>query len=156
MMCLICKSIKIIYIRIACREVFIFIFMSFFKSCVPTGYCGGTFCAKNAVCLWDNVQSVQYCSCPDGFAGDGLTSCKSIPPPCNVKNNCGMNAQCVPTANDTYECACNPGYYGDGAVCILEINCANTPSLCHEQGRCISTKSGYQCVCNAGNSVIST
>lgn len=117
---------------------------------MPAGFCGGTFCAKNAVCLWDNVQGVQYCSCPEGFVGDGLTSCKSVPPPCNVKNNCGLNAQCVPTNNNSYECACNQGYYGDGFICILEINCANTPSLCHEQGRCISTKSGYQCVCNAG------
>lgn len=26
----------------------------------------------------------------------------------------------------------------------------NVPQLCHEQGRCIHTSSGYQCVCNAG------
>lgn len=118
--------------------------------CVPAGFCGGAYCAKNAVCLWDNVLGIQYCSCPEGFVGDGLTNCKSVPPPCNVKNNCGLNAQCAPTQNNTYECACNQGYYGDGFICILEINCANTPSLCHEQGRCISTNSGYQCVCNAG------
>lgn len=117
---------------------------------MPAGFCGGTYCAKNAVCLWDNVQGIQYCSCPEGFVGDGLISCKSVPPPCNVKNNCGLNAQCIPNTNNSFECACNQGYYGDGFICILEINCANTPSLCHEQGRCISTKSGYQCVCNAG------
>ncbi|XP_031633983.1 nidogen [Contarinia nasturtii] len=118
--------------------------------CVLSGYCGGTFCAKNAVCLLDNIQGVQYCSCPEGFVGDGLTSCKSVPPPCNRKNNCGLNAQCIQNENGAYECACNQGFYGDGFICILEINCANTPSLCHEKGRCVSTKSGYQCVCNAG------
>lgn len=121
-----------------------------FFSCVPVGYCGGAFCAKNAVCLFDHLQNVQYCSCPEGFVGDGLESCKSVPPPCNIKNNCGLNAQCVPTSDNKYECACNSGFYGDGFICVPEINCMNVPQLCHEQGRCIHTASGYQCVCNAG------
>ena len=116
---------------------------------MPAGYCGGAYCAKNAVCLWDNIQDFQYCQCPDGFVGDGLKSCVSVPPPCNVKNNCGLNAQCAPAYNNTYECACNSGFYGDGFICVEEINCMNAP-LCHEQGRCIKTSSGFQCVCNAG------
>lgn len=123
----------------------------FFQSCVPSGYCGGAYCAKNAVCLFDDIQSVQYCSCPGGFVGDGLKSCVSIPQPCNVRNNCGLNAQCVPANNGSFECACEAGYHGDGFICILEINCANTPSMCHERGHCISINSGYQCVCNTGN-----
>lgn len=121
-----------------------------YRSCVPSGYCGGIFCAPNAVCLWDNVQNVQYCECSEGFVGEGWRSCKSVPPPCNVKNNCGLNAQCTPAQNNMYECTCNSGFYGDGFICVPELNCANTPALCHEQGRCVSTKSGYQCVCNSG------
>lgn len=118
-------------------------------SCVPSGFCGGTFCATNAVCLWDNEQHVSYCSCPEGFLGDGIISCKSIPPTCNVKNICGLNAQCLPT-DDSYACKCNSNFYGDGFICVPEINCYNQPSLCHENGRCVSTKSGYQCICNSG------
>lgn len=113
------------------------------------GYCGAALCAKNAVCLWDDEQDVQYCACPDGYEGDGLRSCKLIPPPCNVKYNCGLNAACVPANNNTYECACNSGFYGDGLICIEEVNCHNT-KLCHDQGRCIQTSSGFQCVCNGG------
>lgn len=116
---------------------------------MPSGFCGGAYCATNAVCLWDDELRVSYCACPEGFSGDGVQSCRSIPPTCNVKNNCGLNAQCVPKDN-TYECACNDGFYGDGFICVPEVNCFNVPSLCHENGRCISTKSGYQCICNAG------
>lgn len=113
------------------------------------GYCGAALCANNAVCLWDNEQEVQYCACPEGYEGDGLQSCRPIPPPCNVKYSCGLNAQCVPTNNNTYGCVCNPGFSGDGFNCIEEVNCMNT-RLCHDQGRCIKTSSGFQCICNAG------
>lgn len=64
--------------------------------CVPAGSCGGAICAENAVCKYDDLQSVNYCHCPEGHTGDGLSSCKSIPPQCNVRNNCGLYATCVP------------------------------------------------------------
>lgn len=122
-----------------------------FCSCVPTGFCGGAYCAENAVCQWDSVERISYCLCPEGFVGDGVQSCKSIPPPCNVRSNCGLNAQCVPKSNtDTFECACNQGYYGDGFVCLPEVNCVNIPTLCHQNGKCVSTNAGYQCICNTG------
>lgn len=105
-------------------------------------------CAENAVCL--TADDVQYCACPEGFVGDGLHSCRSIPPPCNVRNNCGLNAQCLPNDNGTFACACNQGFEGDGFNCSPEVNCYNVPTLCHELGRCVSTRSGYQCVCNSG------
>lgn len=141
----------------ACFEYHDFYFLPFFifcplfhRRCVPSGYCGGTFCAKNAVCLSDSVQSVQYCSCPENYVGDGLTNCTYVPPTCDVINNCGLDARCVPNANGTYECVCNPGFEGNGFDCTPEKNCYNIPSLCHEFGRCISTRTGYQCICNSG------
>lgn len=63
--------------------------------CVPTGLCGGAICAENAVCKWDQEQQVSYCHCPPEFVGDGVKLCKSIPPPCNVRNNCGLYATCT-------------------------------------------------------------
>lgn len=120
---------------------------------MPIGFCGGAFCATNAVCLWDDRQQVSYCSCPEGFIGDGLQSCKSIPPKCNVRNNCGLNAQCLPV-NDSYECVCNGGYYGDGLLCVPELNCRNVRELCHEFAQCIRTSAGYQCVCNTGKLIV--
>lgn len=69
---------------------------SFFFSCVPAGSCNGAFCAENAICLFDDRQKVNYCYCPEGFIGDGVSACKSVPPPCNIRNNCGLYASCSP------------------------------------------------------------
>jgi nidogen (entactin) len=120
--------------------------------CVLAGSCGGAYCAENAVCQWDNRQKVSYCLCPGGFVGDGIKVCKSLPPPCNVRNNCGLYATCVPNYRDpsVYECACNAGYFGDGFVCTPERNCANVPEMCHRDAHCMSTTAGYECVCNQG------
>lgn len=64
--------------------------------CVRTGSCGGVYCAENAICMLERRQNIQYCHCPEGFIGNGLHSCKSIPPPCNIRNNCGLHASCEP------------------------------------------------------------
>ncbi|ETN61938.1 nidogen [Anopheles darlingi] len=120
--------------------------------CVRAGSCGGAYCAENAVCVIDEVQKIPYCHCPQGFIGDGVSQCKSIPPPCNVRNNCGLHATCSPSYRqpNTYECACNPGYFGDGFVCTPERNCVNIPSLCDPNAHCESTGSGYRCICKDG------
>uniref|UniRef100_A0A182NFC0 Nidogen n=1 Tax=Anopheles dirus TaxID=7168 RepID=A0A182NFC0_9DIPT len=120
--------------------------------CVRAGSCGGAYCAENAVCVIDPVQKIPYCHCPQGFIGDGVSQCRSIPPPCNVRNNCGLHATCAPSYRETstFECVCNAGFFGDGFVCTPERNCANIPSLCDPNARCESTTNGYQCICNDG------
>lgn len=56
-----------------------------------------------------------------------------------------------PSSNpSTYECKCNAGYFGDGFLCTPERNCRNIPSLCDPNAKCVSTTSGYQCICNQG------
>lgn len=120
--------------------------------CVRAGSCGGAYCADNAICKYDPHQNIPYCYCPEGFIGDGVHQCKSIPPPCNVRNNCGLHATCGPNFREPtkYECTCNPGFFGDGFVCTPERNCINIPSLCDPNAQCVSTTSGYQCACNQG------
>lgn len=121
--------------------------------CVPAGSCGGTYCAENAICQYDHKQQVSYCLCPKEFIGDGINSCKSVPPQCNVRNNCGLNAICArreEATGDRYECECVRGYHGDGFVCMLEVNCANTPGLCDRDANCASSLNGPVCLCNAG------
>ena len=68
----------------------------FYHRCVPTGSCNGAYCAENAQCLYDDRMRVNYCHCPEGYVGDGVVECKSVPPPCNVRNNCGLYASCTP------------------------------------------------------------
>ncbi|XP_037942070.1 nidogen-like [Teleopsis dalmanni] len=119
--------------------------------CVPAGRCGSVFCGANAICKWDAVKSIQYCDCMEGYEGDALQGCKSIPIPCNVRNNCGVHATCVPTEDPArYECQCIAGYHGDGYVCIEEQNCLNTPHMCDMNAKCLSTNTGLICVCNQG------
>lgn len=120
--------------------------------CVPAGSCGGAYCAENAICQYDSVQQVSYCLCPKEFVGDGVQSCKSVPPPCNIRNNCGLDATCAPAYRDPveYECQCNPGFHGDGFVCSKQVNCANTAGLCDKDATCGSSINGPICTCNGG------
>ncbi|XP_059616809.1 nidogen [Phlebotomus argentipes] len=120
--------------------------------CVPIGSCGGAICAENALCRWDHAQMVSYCFCPPEFEGDGIHTCKSKPPACNVRNNCGLYASCVPNYRDStvYECVCDPGFEGDGFVCRRELNCVIDPRMCHPQATCVASGSGVKCICNQG------
>ncbi|GAB0089199.1 Nidogen [Sergentomyia squamirostris] len=120
--------------------------------CVPVGSCGGAICADNAVCRWDQHQMVSYCYCPPEYEGDGIHSCKSKPPACNVRNNCGLYASCLPNYRDSsvYECICDPGYTGDGFVCRREVNCMSDPHICHHQATCIVSGGQVKCRCNQG------
>ncbi|CAD7078769.1 unnamed protein product [Hermetia illucens] len=120
--------------------------------CVPSGLCGGVYCAENALCRMDRMTQNPYCECIEGFTGDGVKSCISIPSPCNVRNNCGLHATCAPVNDEyrRYECRCDPGYYGDGYLCVEEQNCRNTPNLCDPNARCVTAADGLQCICNPG------
>lgn len=64
--------------------------------CVLAGACGGAYCAENGHCAWDAVEQIAYCECLAGYRGDGVRQCVYVPPPCNVVNNCGLNAACTP------------------------------------------------------------
>lgn len=119
--------------------------------CAPAGSCGGAICAANAECLWDNDMKIQYCQCPKGFIGDGVSSCNLKAPACDVRNNCGLYASCVRTKDsDDFECECDSGYIGDGLICIPEVNCINKPSLCDKNAKCITVHNEKTCVCNSG------
>jgi hypothetical protein len=119
--------------------------------CVPVGSCNGVYCAENAYCRFDSQRKINFCYCPDGYSGDGVNECKSTPPPCNIRNNCGLYASCVPNyLTSNYECTCHDGYIGDGFVCVLDQNCNNNPHFCDVNAECLPTASGYKCICNQG------
>lgn len=65
-------------------------------SCVLSGSCGGEYCGVNAVCAWDNTEGLLYCMCPSNYVGDALKQCDYVRPPCDVNNDCGLNAACAP------------------------------------------------------------
>lgn len=52
--------------------------------------------------------------------------------------------------SDSYECACNPGYEGDGFHCTPERNCQNFPDMCDKNANCETTSIGLRCICRQG------
>ncbi|ROT61485.1 hypothetical protein C7M84_020737 [Penaeus vannamei] len=85
-------------------------------------------CGNQAKC--SVVGHNPLCSCPDGFIGDPLTSCRLKPDvpvdPCNP-NPCGINANCEVKNNRAF-CTCFPGYFGNPDVecrpeCIINSDC---------------------------------
>ena len=59
---------------------------------------------------------------------------------------CGANATCTDTI-DSYTCACNAGYSGNGDVCSTVTGNCTTPGVCSSNATCSGTTT---CVCNAG------
>lgn len=59
---------------------------------------------------------------------------------------CGANATCTDTA-ESYTCACNSGYAGNGDVCSTTNLACTTPGVCSANATCVG---GVTCQCNAG------
>ncbi|HSD89603.1 MAG TPA: EGF domain-containing protein [Kofleriaceae bacterium] len=60
---------------------------------------------------------------------------------------CDAHATCTDTTN-SYTCACNNGYTGNGDTCSAVVNdCVTTPALCDANAVCVG---GTQCSCKAG------
>ena len=67
-----------------------------------------------------NPRGDYVCQCNEGFMGDGY---KCGTETCDVLNNCGENAQCLPdSASLKYKCACISGYIGNGYQCHKDRN----------------------------------
>ena len=65
-------------------------------------------------------------------------------------NPCDGNAKC--TGGDTLavDCACKPGFVGDGKTCIDVDECAAGTATCDLAADCSNTFGGYDCTCKAG------
>lgn len=60
--------------------------------------------------------------------------------------DCGANATCTDTV-ESFTCACNSGYAGNGDVCSVTNQTCTTPGICSANATC---SGGTTCVCNAG------
>jgi hypothetical protein len=63
--------------------------------------------------------------------------------------NCDAHASCVDTV-ESFTCACNAGYTGDGATCSALEACNSNPTLCDPNAACTNTADGYACICKPG------
>jgi hypothetical protein len=62
-------------------------------------------------------------------------------------SNCNENATCTNTV-DSFTCACNAGYEGDGVTCSNVDECAASP--CLNGGTCTDGINAYTCECAPG------
>jgi len=98
--------------------------------------CGDVECHKYASChMVFGEDTGSKCQCPEGFYGDGVSSCDvgepSTPPPpplpdCRSESLCGAYAECVLEA-ESYVCKCRAGYYGDGRICAIDTSSESYP-----------------------------
>lgn len=74
-------------------------------------------------------------------SGDGFDACK--------ENKCSALSTCIPEG-DSYRCACQEGYEGDGTYCHDMNECTNNIANCHQFADCINTEGSYLCQCKEG------
>uniref|UniRef100_A0A8R1DNL8 FiBrilliN homolog n=1 Tax=Caenorhabditis japonica TaxID=281687 RepID=A0A8R1DNL8_CAEJA len=98
-------------------------------------------CNKHAVCI-DILPDSHFCSCPDGFIGDGMM-CDDV----DECNNAGMcedkNSQCENTIG-SFNCVCDPGYKKEGDVCVAEKKAPNREKIEIDEETSSSTSSGAE------------
>ena len=63
--------------------------------------------------------------------------------------NCHADADCT-DEGDSFSCACNPGYEGDGVHCENIDECAHGADDCDLDASCTDTEGSYSCGCNPG------
>ncbi|XP_073729872.1 fibrillin-2 [Misgurnus anguillicaudatus] len=102
-------------------------------------------CDTHASCV--NTEGHYYCSCIDGWSGDGLT-CADIDECMERSHVCSSDAECVNTIG-SYLCQCSHGFTGDGFTCSDMDECADDVDLC-ENGQCLNVPGGYRCECEIG------
>ena len=69
----------------------------------------------------------------------------------SASHNCDHNATCSETIG-SFECACNPGWRGDGLVgnCRNIDECAENTHDCSPYGACTDVIGSFLCTCNTG------
>lgn len=107
--------------------------------------------------------------CEDGNAkkGDGCDACvveegyscnnDKLPSKCadvdeckpGGANNCDVNADCKNTIGG-FECACKPGFTGNGVACNNVDECTDKTADCGPHSSCTDTDGSFTCACNAG------
>lgn len=120
------------------------------EACIPDAQlCSGALCAEHASCLFDPTIEISYCHCDEGYEGEGISQCVPMGRTCDIANDCGPDALCMPYDN-SYQCICRDGFVGDGYSCTREISCRTDHYLCSPHASCLKRNDAYVCECNSG------
>ena len=54
--------------------------------------------------------------------------------------------------DDSFNCACNTGYNGDGTACTADNECPDNSKNCEANATCCNTERAFTCTCNSCHS----
>jgi len=105
----------------------------------------------DGVVMW-RIQEFQLENRPSVFKKGGGALCEKGPESANLKvdecatgaHNCDDNALCTNT-EESFTCACNEGYNGNGYTCQEIDECASNQCT---QGTCVDGMGSYTCDCD--------
>uniref|UniRef100_A0A3P9Q2P0 EGF-like domain-containing protein n=1 Tax=Poecilia reticulata TaxID=8081 RepID=A0A3P9Q2P0_POERE len=109
--------------------------------------CAALSCQQNARCMEEALTGQLVCQCLPGYEKSGSQSKN----PC-LRPVCHSWASCAHTGPDQHHCTCNPGYSGDGQVCMAVDPCQTQNGGCSARTtRCIYDGPGKShCECLPG------
>ncbi|WKY02620.1 hypothetical protein Q1695_016132 [Nippostrongylus brasiliensis] len=105
--------------------------------------CNST-CSDRGACLYDGQKPQCYCN--SGFSGP---MCEIVDKNECLDKPCHWLAHCQNTLG-SYECACFPGFHGDGYQCADIDECSMSKYSCPENSVCINLPGTYFCNCTEG------
>uniref|UniRef100_A0A158P6I7 EGF-like domain-containing protein n=1 Tax=Angiostrongylus cantonensis TaxID=6313 RepID=A0A158P6I7_ANGCA len=105
--------------------------------------CNST-CNYRGACLYDGQKAQCYCN--SGFSGP---TCEIVDKNECLHKPCHWLAHCQNTLG-SYECACFPGFHGDGYQCADIDECSTSLHNCPENSKCVNLPGTYFCNCTEG------
>ncbi|XGW14233.1 hypothetical protein V3C99_000510 [Haemonchus contortus] len=105
--------------------------------------CNST-CSDRGACLYDGQKPQCYCN--SGFSGP---MCEIVDKNECLDKPCHWLAHCQNTLG-SYECACFPGFHGDGYHCADIDECSMSKYSCPENSVCVNLPGTYFCNCTEG------
>uniref|UniRef100_A0A3B5B1Q3 Stabilin 2 n=1 Tax=Stegastes partitus TaxID=144197 RepID=A0A3B5B1Q3_9TELE len=114
--------------------------------------CAALSCGQNSRCMEEALTGQLVCQCLPGYQKSADQSIN----PC-LRRVCHVHATCLHTGPNQHSCTCDPGYSGDGRVCMEVDPCQTHRGGCSaESARCVYDGPGKShCECLPGFSSLS-